>query len=329
MAEAADRIRIRVEAAVCAGPELAALAAGAWTFAPGGAAVGHVVDAGEGAAHLAGRRVVVGPVDACGECERCRRGVPFACPDGALLGHGAPGALAGEIVVRARWVTELGNGLEIDGPLAALIAREAADAYALCARAGLAAGEPAVVLGRGPVARLLLQIARARGARAVAASAAADGADAALETVRAHIAEHAGGGRPVKIFAVPEGEADAVELELAVDLAGPGALVAVLSRPIGSDGRTPDMTALLAGGGAVVGVPAAHPDLVPEVAALAVRGEIDLAAIGEVYRPEPGQPLLAHPAALAERARAALAAGRALIVDQVANREFARDQLAK
>ncbi|HKE14090.1 MAG TPA: alcohol dehydrogenase catalytic domain-containing protein [Kofleriaceae bacterium] len=316
---AGDRIRVQIEAAVCAEPELAALAASASRASasaaspatevvePGGAAVGRVVDAGEGAAHMRGRRVVVGPIDPCGECERCRRGLPFACGEGRALGVSAPGALAGEVTVRARWATELGGGLDVAGPLAALLAREAADAYALHARCGLAAGEPAVVLGRGPVARLAAQIAAARGARVVAGSA---GDATTIERVTAHLAEHAGGGRPIKIIAAAGGAdaGDDDELGLALRLARPGALVAVLARsPVPSpDGR--DVAALVAGGGALVGVPGAHPDLVPEVAALAVKGEIDLAAAAEV------RAAIADPTALAAAARAALATGRALVV---------------
>jgi threonine dehydrogenase-like Zn-dependent dehydrogenase len=310
---AGDQIRVQVEAAVCAEPELASLGSPVEGVAPGGAAVGRVADAGEDAAHMRGCRVLVGPFDPCGECERCRRGLPFACGEARALGRSAPGALAGEVVVRARWATALAGGLEVDGPLAALLAREAADAYTLYARCGLAAGEPAVVLGRGPVARLAAQIAAARGARVVAASA---GEPDATERVTAHLAEHAGGGRPIKIIAAAGGAAIDDELGFALRLARPGTLVAALAR---SPAATPEarlaaridgaeIAALLAGGGALVGVPGAHPDLLPEVAALAVKGEIDLSAAAEV------QHAIIDPIALAAATRAALAAGRALIV---------------
>jgi D-arabinose 1-dehydrogenase-like Zn-dependent alcohol dehydrogenase len=297
-----DQIRVQVEAAACAEPELAAFESPDRAVAPGGACVGQVVDAGDGAAHLRGRRVLVGPLDPCGECERCRRGLPFACADGRVLGASAPGALAGQVVVRGRWVTELAADLDVAGPLAAVIAREAADAYALYARSGLAAGEPALVLGTGPVARLLLDIASARGARVVAASAAEAGS---AERAAAHLAEH--GGRPAKILVAPVG---ADELGLALRLAGPGALVAALARTPSLGGDTSAVAALLAGGGALVGVPAAHPDLIPEVAALAVKNEIDLAAAADV-QPAGSAP---NDAARALATRAALARARALVL---------------
>jgi D-arabinose 1-dehydrogenase-like Zn-dependent alcohol dehydrogenase len=296
-----DQVRVQVEAAACAEPELAALESPDRAIAPGGACVGHVVDAGEGAAHLRGRRVLVGPLDPCGECERCRRGLPFACADGSVLGASAPGALSGHVVVRGRWATEMAGDLDVAGPLAALIAREAADAYALYARSGLAAGEPAVVLGTGPVARLLVDIASARGARVVAASAGEPGG---AERARAHLAEH--GGRPAKILAAPVGD----ELGLALRLAGPGTLVAALARTPALGGDTTAVAALLAGGGALVGVPAAHPDLLPEVAALAVKGEIDLAAAADV---QPAGSAV-DDASRAAATRAALAGGRALVL---------------
>lgn len=268
------RVRVAVEAAVCAEPELAALERGG-SVAPGGAAVGRVVSAGEGAAHLSGRRVLVPAIDGCGECDRCRRALPFACEAGTRLGETAPGALGGEVTVRARWALPLDGGLEIAGPLAALVAREAADAYALAARVGLAAGDRVRVHGSGPVAALLHQHARLRGARVV------DEADKHLV---------------------------AGDLTRAIDAAGAGAVVVALARgALDAAGAG----ALLARGGALLGVTAAHPDLLPEVAALVVKGELDLAAVGEVW--ECRSPLDQRDELMA-RTRAALAAGRALVV---------------
>lgn len=284
-------VRVAVEAASCAEPELAALAGGESPVAPGGAAVGRVVAAGEGAAHLVGRRVLVGPVDGCGECSVCRRALPFACSGGAILGATRQGALAGVVEVRARWVCPLDGGLEVPGPSAALLAREAVLAYALAARVGLAAGDRARVVGGGPVAALARQVMTLRGARA--------GDDAEADA-------------PItKVLVVDDAPGSVAE---ALALAGPGAAVAV--RALGADGAE-GMPALLARGGAVLGVPFAHPDLVPEVAALAVRGELDLAAAAAIWRP--GARPLDVRGELIERLHAALADGRALVVDMEAN----------
>ena len=314
-------VEIAVEAAIVAEPELAALALEDRDAAPapGGAAVGRVVAAGEGAEHLVGRRVLVGPLAACGECERCRRGAPFACTRGEVLGQTTAGALAGTALAPARWLCPLAGGdsgdsgdqqpgaLDLPGPLSALVPREAVDAYALCARASVAAGEPVIVVGRGPVAALAMQLAAARGARPVRVSAHGPGGlEGAHTAVRAHLEERGAANRPTPVLAA---SSDPVNQAAALALAGPGSLVAILARPPLLPEATPaaQVAALLTGGGALLAVPAGHPDLMPEVAALAVRGELDLAACAEVAPAGP-------PADMLARARQALAAGRALVV---------------
>lgn len=274
-------VRVAIEAASCAEPELAAIEAG--RPAPGGAAVGRVVEAGEGAAHLLARRVLVGPHHGCGECDLCRRARPHACAAGAVLGTGRPGALAGEVQARARWVLPLDGGLELDGPLAALVPREAADAYALLARAGAGAGDRIAIAGRGPVARIARALAARRGVRT---------------------GEEAAAGAMLVASDDPG--------DLARAAAGTAALVVALARVDLAAGIAADrVAALLAAGGALVGVRAAHPDLYPEVAALVVKGELDLAPAATVVSlPSP----LADRPALAQLIRASLEHGRALVV---------------
>jgi hypothetical protein len=272
-------VRVAVEAAACAEPELAALEAG--RAAPGGAAVGRVVEAGEGGAHLVSRRVLVGPLHGCGECDVCRRARPHACADGVVLGATAPGALGGSVLARARWLVPLDGGLLLEGPLAALVPREAADAYALLARAGAGAGDRVAISGRGPVAQLVRSLARRRGVKTDG-----DGPPAALLVASDD----------------PRALADAPDAPLVVALAR-GDLAPGISRD--------RVAALLSAGGALVGMPAAHPDFYPEVAALAVKGELDLASAATVI--DKSDPL-GDREALAILIRAALADDRALIV---------------
>jgi D-arabinose 1-dehydrogenase-like Zn-dependent alcohol dehydrogenase len=272
-------VRVAVEAAACAEPELAALSAD--RAAPGGAAVGRVVEAGDGAAHLLARRVLVGPFHGCGECDGCRRARPHLCASGAILGVTAPGALAGSVLARARWVVPLDGGLALDGPLAALVPREAADAYGLLARAGAGAGDRIAVVGRGPVARLARALARRRGIKTD------------------------GDGPPSAVLVAsddPRALEDAPEAPLVVALARAD-LTAGISRE--------RVAALLAAGGALLGMPGAHPDFYSEVAALAVKGELDLADAATVV--EMRDPL-ADRAALAGLIRAALDLDRALVI---------------
>jgi len=245
-----DDVLIAVEAASLGPVELAARAA-----VPGLAAVGRVIATGPGGRHLEGARVVVGPAQACGDCDLCRRGAAPVCPAGRTLGVDAAGTLAEQVVARACWVLPLGAELDLPGPTAAVLGHEAALAYALYARAGVGPRDPTVVLGDGPVARLLTQIL-------IAKNAGPGG--------------EAGGDRPRKIFAV-----DGVGVAEALAGAGPRATIAVAATT-GADAPVAGLDAALAREVTVIGVAGAHPDLFPELAALVVRGELDLAGASRV-----------------------------------------------
>ena len=246
-----DDVVVAVEAA-----SLGPLALAGRAAVPGLAAVGRVVATGPGARHLDGARVVIGPHQPCGDCDLCRRAAAPVCPDGRTLGVDAPGTLAERVVARARWVLPLGDDLDVPGPTAAVLGHEAALAYALYARAGVGPRDPTVVLGEGPVAGLLAQV--------LAAKNAAPGAGAEA------------GDRPRKVFAC-----DGVAAAEAIAIAGPRATVAVATVPAGP-GECAGLGAALAREVTVIGVAGAHPDLLPELAALVVRGELDLAAATRV-----------------------------------------------
>ena len=68
-----DDLLVAVEHVALGAPELATLRDRPGV-APGGAAVGHVVATGAAAGDHLGRRVLVGPHHACGECDECRAG---------------------------------------------------------------------------------------------------------------------------------------------------------------------------------------------------------------------------------------------------------------
>jgi threonine dehydrogenase-like Zn-dependent dehydrogenase len=311
----AGQVLVRVEASVVGAPELA----GRVDCTPGGAAVGTVQEAGDSATHLMGKRVLVGPDQGCGECDVCRRAGVVVCPEGARLGRDVDGTLATAVVARARWVCVLEGELAgvpgVDGPAAALIAREAAWAHAMFARAGVAPGEPVFIVGKGVVARFLCQIAAARGVRPMLvvpqdAGDASAGASwvaslggvavpvprapgttelaADREALRAAATQAAAscghGKRPWYIF---ETSATGQGRAVAMSLAGPGARLTMLAsaaiarpteKPVQHDGadRVLDLD------GVMLGVAGAHPDLLPEVAALVIRGELDVAGAAEI-----------------------------------------------
>lgn len=125
---------------------------------PSGAAVGRVDDASEGSAVLLGKRVLVGPLDPCGQCEVCRRGGAAVCP-AAKRRDG----IGTRMRVASRWVVALGDGLDLPVPAAAAVAGDVATAYTLYARTGLSPRDPVVIVGHDAVARFLVEIVRAKG----------------------------------------------------------------------------------------------------------------------------------------------------------------------
>ena len=301
-----DSVLVAVEACVIGAPERFTTGA----HIPGGAAVGTVVRAGDEAGHLLDRRVVLGPEQACGECDVCRRGKPVMCPHGRILGRTCAGTLASFVAVRARWVCALDGDLAcpaLRSPAAALLGREGAWAYTMFARAGVAPGEPVFVVGGDVVARMLIEIAIARGARPMVvhepahtgfadwltdlgATSVPIASTARDDEVRIVADEAAGAGgygqRPRYVF---ETSALAHTRATALALCGPGARLTWLSvRALGlraepAVAARPDaIDTILDLDATLVGVAGAHPDLLPELAALVVRGELDIESAARV-----------------------------------------------
>jgi 6-hydroxycyclohex-1-ene-1-carbonyl-CoA dehydrogenase len=255
--------------------------------AQGAAAIGRVAAAGARAGGLAGRRVLAGPIDPCGECEICRRGGAAVCP--RARHRDAAAVATRRIVAAARWLVTLGDGpgeLALPSPEGAAAAGDAALAYTLYARTGIGPREPAVIVGASPIARFLVEILCAKGAPPVVVVDPADAAwtawiagrgaqvaraDAAATDVevRAAVAEvlaaGGGGARPWRVLAAsPEAAGRAAAI------AGPRATLTLLAPAPALPGE------LVAREVMVIGVAGAHPDLIVEVAAMCMKGEIDL-----------------------------------------------------
>jgi 6-hydroxycyclohex-1-ene-1-carbonyl-CoA dehydrogenase len=288
----------------------------------GSSAAGRIVAAGEHAIALIGQRAIVGPHVPCGECDVCRRGGAVVCATGARLGVTARGTLAERVTVPARWIVAFGGDLDVPGPGAALLGGDAALAYALYARVGVGPGEPTVVLGDNVVARFLIEILIAKQAapivivrsnapagwrawveaRARVAAVDHDAPDAearAAVVAAAHAAGH--GDRPWKLF---ETTGLASRQTRALAIAGPCAIVA-LAAPgaTGHPAQAIELGDALDRDVTVIGVAGAHPDLLVEVAAMAVKGELDVAAACDAV------PLAELGAALARRRDARPATG--------------------
>ncbi len=289
------QVVVAVEAAVVAAPELA----GPPHLVAGGAGIGRVVAAGEAATDLLDRRVLVGPEQPCGECDLCRRGGAVLCRSALLLGRNANGTLAERVVASARWVCPLDGDLQLPDAEAAVLAREAAWAYAMLASASVAPGEPVIIVGDSVVTRLLAALAEHRGTRPIvgvrrgAAELAAeigergrvielDGDVASARELAARAAAELGHGeRPAKIF---ETSADSKMRALALALAGPRAHLTLLAADaIGAAPAAFDLGEAIEREVSVVGFRGAHPDLLPELAALVVKGELEVQRFATVH----------------------------------------------
>ena len=255
-----------------------------------GSAVGRVVAAGERAIVLAGKRVLVGPLEPCGECDVCRRGGAPVCP----LAKRRRDLGARRSLAAARWAVALGDGIELPLPAAAAVAGDVAVAYTMYARTGIGPREPAVVTGASAVARFVVEILAAKGVTptVVADPAAAAWCDWLLAkgaivsrvpagttdeearhtvatALRAAAADPGPGapetaGKPWRVFACGDHAR-------AHALAGPRATLTALtpSPPVPGELIAREVT--------IIGVAGAHPDLVVEAAAMCVKREIDLA----------------------------------------------------
>jgi len=109
------------------------------------------------------------------------------------------------------------------------------------------------------------------------------------------------GARPFRVLDT------AGDRRLAAALAGPAATVTLLADRPAAAGHL-DLEPLWARGVTAIGVPAAHPDLLCEVAALAVRGEVDLHGAAVIVTTD-------ELPTLAARVAAGLGAGRAAVVE--------------
>ncbi len=247
-----------------------------------GAGIGRVTRAGERAQVLLGKRVLFGPVDPCGECEVCRRGGGPVCP----LARRRPAHTdQPTIIAGARWVVALGDGLELPVPAAAAVPGAVAIAYTLYARTGIGPREPVVVLGATPITRFLVEILLAKGispavvadpahgawidwllGKGVTVARASSDVDEIRATCAAAFTEQGLGARPWRVM-VTCGQ----DVATGAALAGPRATLTVLA----PSGVLPGE--LAAREVTMIGVAGVHPDLVVEVAAMCVKGDIDLA----------------------------------------------------
>jgi threonine dehydrogenase-like Zn-dependent dehydrogenase len=113
-----------------------------------------------------GRVVVVEPFLGCGSCYPCRIGKSNCCARLRIIGVHLPGGYGEYVSAPATHVHPVPAGLSLT---AASFAEPVAIAVQACRRGEVGAGELVLVLGCGPIGLALIEVARARGARVLAA----------------------------------------------------------------------------------------------------------------------------------------------------------------
>ncbi|EIK45886.1 dehydrogenase [Cellvibrio sp. BR] len=108
-----------------------------------------------------GDRVVVRPLDYCGECPACTAGHSHVCHKLKFMGIDSPGAFQNSWTVKARTLHKLPDNIDLkQGALIEPLSVAVHD----ISRARLKAGEKAVVIGGGPIGQLVALVAKSVGA---------------------------------------------------------------------------------------------------------------------------------------------------------------------
>jgi 6-hydroxycyclohex-1-ene-1-carbonyl-CoA dehydrogenase len=131
---------------------------------------GRVIAAGEQVRHWQGQNVIVPAVIACGKCPACQAGRPTICRKQFMPGNDGDGGFASHVRVPAHGLCPvpqpLPPGLSLDA--LSVVADAVTTPFEAIRRAGLKAGEVAVIVGAGGIGGFAVQIAAALGAKTIA-----------------------------------------------------------------------------------------------------------------------------------------------------------------
>ena len=166
-----EEVRVEVGAAgICAGDMYLYLGKNPYANYPvigGHEVAGRVSEVGASVIGLSvGDPVVVEPFLGCGRCYPCRVGRSNCCARLQIIGVHRPGGYAETVVAPASHIHRIPEGLSLAD---ASFAEPVAIGVQACRRGAVSAGEIVLILGCGPIGLALIEVARARGARVVAA----------------------------------------------------------------------------------------------------------------------------------------------------------------
>ncbi|MDN3377836.1 MULTISPECIES: alcohol dehydrogenase catalytic domain-containing protein [unclassified Pseudoalteromonas] len=123
---------------------------------------GVVAELGSEVTHLkVGERVVVRPLDHCGDCPACNAGHEHICHNLKFMGIDSVGAFQNSWTVKARTIHKLPDNVSLEQ--GALIEPLSVACHDI-SRSRLKAGEKAVVIGGGPIGQLVALVAKSVGA---------------------------------------------------------------------------------------------------------------------------------------------------------------------
>jgi len=129
---------------------------------PGHEASGDVEEVGENVTKFqVGDRVVVEPILSCGECRNCRAGRYNVCRDLKFVGVHIDGAFAQYLVMPEWRIYGIPRGFTYEE---AAILEPTAVGVHVVGRAKVSPGDNVVILGAGPIALQIAQVAKAVGA---------------------------------------------------------------------------------------------------------------------------------------------------------------------
>ncbi|MCQ8818851.1 alcohol dehydrogenase catalytic domain-containing protein [Pseudoalteromonas agarivorans] len=123
---------------------------------------GVVAELGSNVTNLqVGDRVVVRPLDYCGDCPACNAGHSHVCHNLKFMGIDSVGAFQNSWTVKARTIHKLPDNVSLEQ--GALIEPLSVACHDI-SRSRLKAGEKAVVIGGGPIGQLVALVAKSVGA---------------------------------------------------------------------------------------------------------------------------------------------------------------------